>query len=70
MAGNSTKNFEKSLESLEEIVDQLESGELGLEESLTSFENGAKIYKDCRKMLASVEKRVAKLTDQLTEEEI
>ena len=39
------KDFEKSLQHLEKIVSQMESGELGQEESLAQFEQGIKLAK-------------------------
>ena len=40
-------NFEKSLEELEGIVENLESGDLSLENSLKSFEKGIKLARQC-----------------------
>ncbi len=64
------KSFEESLNSLEKIVTDLESQELDLEKSLEMFEKGVGLYKDCKKHLEKVEKKVAKLTESLEEEEI
>ncbi|MCY4523669.1 MAG: exodeoxyribonuclease VII small subunit, partial [Halobacteriovoraceae bacterium] len=52
------KTFEQSLQSLEKIVDDLESGKLPLEESLYKFEEGVKLYKECKDMLGKVEKKI------------
>jgi len=60
-------NFEESMDSLETIVKGLETGELSLDESIKNFEQGAKIYKDCKKYLGEVEKKVQVLTDSLEE---
>jgi exodeoxyribonuclease VII small subunit len=62
------KEFEKSLEKLEQIVSDLEQGDLSLEKSLDHFEEGVKIYQSCQKTLEHVEKRVKVLTDKLEEE--
>ncbi len=56
-------SFEEELARLEELVDRLESGELGLEESLTTFEEGTKIARDLVKVLEKAQGRVAKLTE-------
>ena len=40
-------NFEKSMENLENIVTELEKGELNLDESVKKFEEGMKIAKQC-----------------------
>lgn len=54
--------FEDSLAKLETIVENLESGEKGLEESLTLFENGVKLSKELTSRLDEVKHRVAVLT--------
>ncbi len=69
MAKANKDDFESQLEKLEKIVGELESGELGLEKSLESFEEGVKLYKSCKSTLSRVEKKVAKLTEGLKEEE-
>lgn len=52
------ENFETSLKKLEELVEQLESGELSLEESLACFEAGIQRVSHCQKQLRSAESRV------------
>jgi len=51
--------FEESLRRLEEIVDQLESDELELEQSLALFEEGVKLAQACNQRLDEAEKKVA-----------
>lgn len=58
------KDFEKSLQQLEKIVGNMESGELGLEESLAQFEKGIKLAKTCQDTLASAELRVEQLIEK------
>jgi exodeoxyribonuclease VII small subunit len=58
------KDFEKSLLSLEKIVSHMESGELGLEESLAQFENGIKLARTCQDTLANAELRVEQLIEK------
>ncbi len=58
------KDFEKSLQQLEKIVSNMESGELGLEESLTQFEKGIKLAKNCQDTLANAELRVEQLIEK------
>ena len=53
-----TDNFEGALKRLEEIVRELENGEIGLDKALELFEEGTKLSKFCAKKLANVEKRV------------
>ena len=58
------KDFEKSLQQLEKIVSQMESGELGLEESLAQFEKGIKLAKSCQDTLSNAELRVEQLIEK------
>jgi len=57
-------SFEEALGKLEKMVDQLESGELSLEESIKSFEEGIELSKLCRKKLEKAEDRVRKLLEK------
>jgi len=52
------RKFEVALEELEGVVEQLETGELALEESLAAFEKGVGLVKYCNQKLAEVEKKV------------
>lgn len=68
MADTTTdKDFEASLKKLEQIVRELESGEVGLNESLARFEEGIGLYKKCRATLESAEKKIKILSDSLKE---
>ena len=51
-------NFEEALKRLEEIVGELEQGEIPLEETLSLFEEGVKLSRFCRNKLDEAEKRV------------
>lgn len=51
-------NFEKSLTELERLVAAMESGDLSLEESLTSFEQGVKLTRECQQALKDAEQKV------------
>jgi exodeoxyribonuclease VII small subunit len=52
------KKFEAALTRLEEIVSSLESGELGLEQSLKLFEEGVKLARVCNARLEEAERKV------------
>lgn len=52
------KKFESALEELEQVVEQLESGDLSLEDSLAAFEKGVGLVKLCNQKLTEVEKKV------------
>ena len=53
-----TKTFEASLEALERIVQQLESGDLPLEKSLELFEQGIRLSRECQDRLTQAERRI------------
>jgi exodeoxyribonuclease VII small subunit len=52
------ENFEDALKRLEEIVRELENGDIGIEQALNLFEEGTKLSKICAKKLSKIEKRV------------
>ena len=52
------QNFEQALGELEEVVEQLESGALPLDDSLAAFEKGVGLVKFCNQKLNEVEKKV------------
>jgi len=58
-----TASFEKQLEALETIVQDLETGDLTLEESLSQFEKGVVLTKDCQSILNTAEQKVSILTN-------
>ena len=55
--------FEQRLARLEKIVETLESGDVGLDESLKLYAEGSELIKACRKTLGEAEKKIAKLTE-------
>lgn len=54
-------DFEQSLGRLEELVGQMESGELSLEAMIKHFEEGSKLVGVCTKKLNEVEQKIEKL---------
>jgi exodeoxyribonuclease VII small subunit len=50
--------FEESLKQLEKIVDQLERGDLPLEESVRLFEDGVRLSSACKQELDAAEGKV------------
>lgn len=54
-------SFEAALERLEAIVDQLEQGDLELEQALASFERGVKLTRLCAGQLEDAERRIETL---------
>ncbi|MCD6582793.1 MAG: exodeoxyribonuclease VII small subunit [Desulfuromusa sp.] len=57
-------SFEASLQNLEEAVEQLETGELTLDQALKVFSGGVKQAETCRKSLRKVELQVEQLLQQ------
>lgn len=53
--------FEKNLNKLEKIVEKMEAGNLSLDESLSAFEEGTRLSKDCNERLNQAEEKVKKL---------
>lgn len=58
---NKKKTFEENLQDLEEIVNQLETGEIPLEEAINQFQKGMALSKDLQKTLESAEKTLVKV---------
>jgi exodeoxyribonuclease VII small subunit len=56
-----SKSFEASLESLEQIVRELEDGDLPLEKSLELFEQGIRLSRECQERLGQAERRIEML---------
>lgn len=58
------KNLEKSLVELESIIEQLEKGEIPLGDSLSLFEKGVKLTKQCQLSLSEAEQKIQTMTEQ------
>lgn len=54
--------YEESIEKLEDLIEQIESGEVGLEDALKHYEDGTKLIQRCRTILDGAEKRIAELS--------
>ena len=63
MTKKDTVNFESSLKKLEQIVAKLEDGDISLEDSVKSFEEGIGLVKERQKQLSSAELKVKKLLE-------
>jgi exodeoxyribonuclease VII small subunit len=55
-------SFEQSLEELEKIVADLESGKLGLSDALSRYEEGVKHLKACQQLLEQAERKIELLS--------
>ncbi len=56
------QTFEEAVAQLEQIVAAIESGQVGLEDSLAKYEQGMALVKKCRGILEGAEKRIEQLT--------
>ena len=54
--------FEKALERLEKIVQDLEAGNVTLEDALKKYEEGVKLFRACQEKLVQAEKKIEILT--------
>lgn len=64
MASKKKPELEQALEDLEAIVEQLERGEMSLDDSLKAFEQGVKLTRQCQSILATAEQKVQQLIEQ------
>ncbi len=55
------KSFEQAMKQLEQIVQELESGDMSLEKAIKRFEEGIELSKFCSQKLAETEKRITVL---------
>ncbi|MBC7196652.1 MAG: exodeoxyribonuclease VII small subunit [Deferribacterales bacterium] len=60
--------FEAKLKRLEEIAEKLERQDIGIEESLSLFQEGMKLGKECKKILEEVELKVQKVVNEIDDE--
>lgn len=52
------KTFEETIKELEQVVNELEKGDLSLDAAIEKFENGIKLSKECESKLDSAEKKI------------
>jgi len=57
-------NYEKALNELEKVVEQMESGDQSLENSLKNFEKGIKLTRECQAALKAAEQKVQILIEE------
>ena len=58
------KTYEESMKELEQVVKDLESGELSLDESIKKFEKGMELSKHCSSLLEDAEKKITLLIEK------
>ncbi len=54
--------YEEALAQLEDLIERIESGQVGLEESLVAYEQGMKLITHCRSILAAAEQKITELS--------
>ena len=57
-------SFEDKMQQLEQVVSELEKGDMNLDESLVKVEDGMKLAKECNKILEDAEKKVTILLEK------
>lgn len=62
-AKKSSKSIEARLRELETILEELESGDLELDQALKKFEQGVKLSRECQKTLEDAEMKIKILMD-------
>ena len=60
---NSKNTFEESLKKLEKIIEKLEDGNVNLDDSIKSFEEGVALVKECQKQLSEAEIKIQTLLE-------
>ncbi len=63
-------DFESAIKELESLVEQMEQGDISLEQSLENFERGIELTRQCQKALQEAEQKVQILTQKQGEETI
>ncbi len=61
---NKKLTFEQALQQLETIADQIEKGDVSLEDSVAKYEQGMGLVKHCRAVLSKAELRIQKLQER------
>ena len=64
MADKKSYPFEESLAKLENLVEKMEAGDLSLEDSLKTFEEGIKLTRECQQALKQAEQKVNLLIEK------
>jgi exodeoxyribonuclease VII small subunit len=55
--------FEQALDQLDQLVRRMESGDLGLDESIAAYRRGAELARFCQSRLADAEQQIQKLDE-------
>ena len=63
ISGDEQLTFEEAMAELDDLVSQMEDGNLNLDDSLKAFERGVMLTRQCQQALSQAELRVKALTD-------
>lgn len=63
--GESQVDFDTAMDQIEAIIEQIESGEIGLEEQIAAYERGAGLLRHCRGLLDAAEQKVQQIDGEL-----
>ncbi len=58
-------NLEQAMTQLQEIVEKVETGQIGLEEAIAQYENGCKLVQHCKRILENAERKIEVLSKGL-----
>jgi exodeoxyribonuclease VII small subunit len=64
----SEPSFEEAVERIESLIEDIETGRVGLDQSLKAFEEGMALIRACRSRIERAEQRVAELLEDESEE--
>lgn len=62
--------YEEAFDMMKTLVDQLENGQVNLEESLKLFEDGTRLYRHCNVILEKTEMKISKFNEYKEEVEV
>lgn len=60
-ADSSKLTFEEAITQLEEIIERVEHGKVGIERAMSEYERGVKLVSRCKEILQTVEQRIEEL---------
>lgn len=60
--GEEAITFEQAVEELQALIDRIEQGEIGLEESVKAYQRGVQLLKRCRSVLDVAEQEIKQMT--------
>ena len=63
-------SFDEAVEQLEKLVEEMESGELVLDDLIRKFEDGAKLVHVCQRHLKDAELKIEKLKEDIKDFEV